>query len=396
MRIAGYQIDFSVNMKSTDVNIKDFKNITLFPGLNSLRFIAAFLVLMHHSETIKAKNGIDNFEWLGLFRNGGNAVVFFFVLSGFLITYLLMRERSKTGTISIRNFYLKRVLRIWPLYFLLVLIGTIALPFAFSVLKIDYDMPYTLSETWFYFVFFLPSLVTFFYGHHFLEPLWSIGVEEVFYLIWAPLIKFSRRNILVLLLGVVFVKAALSLLGIFVFTNELYNYLTLTFSFEAMAIGGLGAWFIYMKGDLINRHFIFKTPVQIFVFSLTVLYLLFHSNIDNEIWRLFFKTPIVSSWVVELLFLYIIICVSSVDHSVVRLRSRFLSYLGEISYGIYMYQMLVIFATIFFLKDTLLAMTFPFNQIVYYLVVFVLIIFVSAVSKVLFEDYFLKLKGKLK
>lgn len=129
---------------------------------------------------------------------------------------------------------------------------------------------------------------------------------------------------------------------------------------------------------------------------MTVLYLLFHSNIDNEIWRLFFKTPIVSSWVVELLFLYIIICVSSVDHSVVRLRSRFLSYLGEISYGIYMYQMLVIFATILFLKDTLLAMTFPFNQIVYYLVVFVLIIFVSAVSKVLFEDYFLKLKGKLK
>ena len=99
----------------------DYKNIKLFPGLNSLRFMAAFLVLMHHSETIKSKHGIVNFDWLGLFKNGGNAVTFFFVLSGFLITYLLLKERHKTATTSIKNFYLKRVLRIWPLYFLLVL-----------------------------------------------------------------------------------------------------------------------------------------------------------------------------------------------------------------------------------------------------------------------------------
>jgi len=55
----------------------DYKNIKLFPGLNSLRFMAAFLVLMHHSETIKSKHGIVNFDWLGLFKNGGNAVTSF-------------------------------------------------------------------------------------------------------------------------------------------------------------------------------------------------------------------------------------------------------------------------------------------------------------------------------
>ena len=52
----------------------DYKNIKLFPGLNSLRFMAAFLVLMHHSETIKSKHGIVNFDWLGLFKNGDNIV----------------------------------------------------------------------------------------------------------------------------------------------------------------------------------------------------------------------------------------------------------------------------------------------------------------------------------
>ena len=105
--------------------IVDFKNISIFNGLNSLRFIAALFVLMHHSETIKRKNGLNNLEWLGLFRNGGNAVTFFFVLSGFLITYLLLKEQDNTGEIKIKTFYLKRILRIWPLYFLIVLIGFI-------------------------------------------------------------------------------------------------------------------------------------------------------------------------------------------------------------------------------------------------------------------------------
>ncbi len=133
--------------------ISDYKNITLFPGLNALRFIAAFLVVLHHGETIKRKYEMDNFEWLELFRNGGYAVTFFFVLSGFLITYLLLKEGERTGTVKVKNFYLKRVLRIWPLYFLLIFIGTLLLPYLFSVFQIDYEMPYNLRQTWFYFLF---------------------------------------------------------------------------------------------------------------------------------------------------------------------------------------------------------------------------------------------------
>src|SRR4029079_18911166 len=112
----------------------------------------------------------------------------------------------KTNNISIRTFYLKRILRIWPLYFLLVFIGTIALPIVFKFLGVAYEMPYTLAQSWFYFVFFLPGLVTFYWGHHFLEPLWSIGVEECFYLLWAPLFKFVKRNILELLFSIIAIK----------------------------------------------------------------------------------------------------------------------------------------------------------------------------------------------
>lgn len=157
-----------------------YKNIAYFKGLNALRFFAASLVVLHHTATIGKKDGLfDLCDW-GLFRNGANAVNFFFVLSGFLITFLLLKEHDQTGTISIKQFYLRRVRRIWPLYFLLIIIGTLLLPLAFGLVGIDYQMPYTLSQTWYYFLFFFPILVLFHYGHHFLEPLWSIGVRKCF------------------------------------------------------------------------------------------------------------------------------------------------------------------------------------------------------------------------
>ena len=373
-----------------------YKNILIFQGLNSLRFIASFLVVLHHSETIKRKNGIENFEWLGLFRNGGNAVTFFFVLSGFLITYLLLKERDKTGSIKVKAFYLKRMLRIWPLYFLLVFIGTMILPFAFKHFNVNYIMPYNLEQTWFYFLFFLPGLVTFFFGHHFLEPLWSIGVEEVFYLIWAPLFKINKNKILLLLISVIVIKSLLSLLGLLIIQNELFNYILNSFQFEAMAIGGLGAYFLYTSTQKISQLFIFKTPIQIILFLIILLYLIFHSNIDNNLWNAIFKTPILSSILIDGLFLYVIICVSIVENSKIKLRNKTLSFLGEISYGIYMYHMLVIFGTTLFLKKYLIQMSSPLTHVVFYSIVAFCTITLSILSKYLFENYFLKLKVRMK
>jgi peptidoglycan/LPS O-acetylase OafA/YrhL len=136
-----------------------YKNISFFEGLNALRFFAALLVVLHHAETLRKDNGLSNFESFGLFRNGGNAVTFFFVLSGFLITYLLLKEDGKSGTISIKGFYLRRVLRIWPLYFLLVILGTLVMPLFVHFFHIDYRMPYTFGQVWYYFVFFLPEIM---------------------------------------------------------------------------------------------------------------------------------------------------------------------------------------------------------------------------------------------
>ncbi len=381
-------------MKSDIQPIADFKNIVKFEGLDALRFIAAVFVVMHHSETIKRKNGIDNFEWLGLFRNGGNAVTFFFVLSGFLITYLLLKESKKTTTIDISNFYLRRILRIWPLYFLLVFIGTVGLPLTFSMFKIDYVMPYDLKATWIYFVLFLPGMVTYLFGHHFLEFLWSIGVEEVFYLIWAPLFKLFKNRVFFLLTMVVLLKTMLSVLGLFLPENSIFNYLLNMFQFEAMAIGGMGSYFIFTRGQSLSKLFIFKPLSRVVFFAITLLYLTFHVNVDNEVWNAVFKTPVLSSLLLDFLFLYVIISVSLFRSNISKFKYKAISSLGEISYGIYMYHMIIVFGSMHFLKKYLTQFNTPWNHIVYYTIVLASTILIAALSKHFFENYFLSLRNK--
>lgn len=372
-----------------------YKNISFFEGLNSLRFFAAFLVVMHHVETIRLKNGLFNLQWLGLFRNGSNAVIFFFVLSGFLITYLLLKESNKTGTVSIKHFYIKRMLRIWPLYFLLVIIGTLLVPEVFGLIGVNYVMPYTFGQTWFYFLFFLPGLVTFFFGHHLLEPLWSIGIEEVFYLIWAPLFKIGKNKILPILLSIIAIKVVLMVMAEFWIKDPLFVYIVDTFRFEAMAIGGLGAYMIFHRKKSLSNMLLYKKYIQLIIYPVLIIYLIFQTNINNIIWLSVFSTPIISGLLVDFLFLYLIIGVSLIDNNIFKFRQKFLSYLGEISYGIYMYHLIIIFAIIQFLKKYLIGLDPILSTILFYSIITLSVIFVASVSKIVFENYFLNLKKKV-
>ncbi len=372
----------------------NYKNISFFEGLNSLRFLAAFLVVLHHAETIRLKYALPNFQHIGLFRNGDNAVTFFFVLSGFLITYLLLKEHTRTNTISIKNFYVKRVLRIWPLYFLLMLVGTVLVPFAFELLHINYEMPYTFGQVWAYFLFFLPGLVTFFFGHHLLEPLWSIGIEEVFYLMWAPLFKFFKKHILTILIAILVIKIILLLLAQYWIQNELIIYLIQIFRFEAMAIGGMGAYFIFHRNAPLSELLIYKKPFQILIYGTLISYLLFFNTINHVVWNAVFQTPIISGLLINCLFLYLIIGVSLVEHNIIKMRSKILNYLGEISYGIYMYHLIIIFGCIQVFKNYLLQLSAPISSLLFYTLVLSLVVVVSVISKKVFEDYFLKFKNR--
>lgn len=375
--------------------MRDYKAISHFKGLNTLRFIAAFLVVIHHAESLRKDHELKHLKDFGLFENGQHAVSFFFVLSGFLITYLLLKEREKRNDISVKQFYLKRVFRIWPLYFLMVIIGAIIQPFFIEWFHIPYKMPYTIGETWYYFLFFVPGMVNFFFGSNLLEPLWSIGVEEIFYLIWAPLFKWLKKHVLKLLLGVIAFKLILIGINSYMYLHPVLSYLIRIHQFEAMAIGGLGAYGVFHYGSRINNLLIYRIPFQVFFYGLILVFILFGATIEWNIWTFLFDHPMVASLIQNGLFLYLIIGVSVVDRNLFTLENRFFSYLGEISYGIYMFHLLILSQVIELLKGVVSGAGIFWESVFYYGVSIPLIIGVCMLSKHTLEAYFEKRKQRV-
>jgi hypothetical protein len=101
-----------------------------FNNLNGIRFLLAFMVIILHTAAIKQHNGLPNYlsDAPYLYVAGEIAVSLFFTLSGFLITYYLLIEKQKTNTIQLKLFYFKRILRIWPLYFLAIILYWLIVP----------------------------------------------------------------------------------------------------------------------------------------------------------------------------------------------------------------------------------------------------------------------------
>src|ERR1043165_7686953 len=185
-----------------------------FPGLNGVRFIAAFLVILDHLELFKSYFQIRSF-WSEAFSShlGQFGVTIFFVLSGYLITYLLLLEKKETG-ISIKRFYIRRILRIWPLYFIIMMLGFFVFPhFAFLDIPTYSPVGDNFLEKFLLFLFFLTNVAfVYFPGVPYANVLWSVAVEEQFYLIWPNVIKKARyvmTALFVCLLLYMFVKGLL-------------------------------------------------------------------------------------------------------------------------------------------------------------------------------------------
>lgn len=368
-----------------------FQHITYFKGLNSLRFFAAFLVLIHHAESLRSAHNLPNLAWFGLFQNGQNAVSFFFVLSGFLITYLLLKEAAVHKDISVKRFYIKRIFRIWPLYFFLIIIGVVIQPYFIEWFNIPYEMPYSLANSWYYFVFFVPGLVTFYFGRNLLEPLWSIGVEEVFYLIWAPMFKWLRKFILQLLLGIVLIKFILLIFSSLGYFSELWKFLIRIHQFDAMAIGGIGAYFIYTQGERLTKSFLYHRISQEIIYFTLLLFL----YVGEQFWDPYFDRYVGLHLLKYMLFLYLIIGVSLVENNIIKVENKVLSYLGKISYGIYMYHLLILTLLIPIFQGFINEISIFRSTIIYYASAIILTIAVAALSNSTFERYFERKKIKL-
>ena len=373
-----------------------YQNVNYFHGLNGLRFFAAYLVVIHHSEHILLKNSIQNLKAYSIFNNGGLAVNFFFVLSGFLITYLLLKEIKLTSNIAVKKFYVRRILRIWPLYYLLVFFGTILIPLFLDTINNPYQMPYEFKDVILYYVFFAPFMVNIIYGHHLIEPLWSIGVEEIFYLMWAPLFNFLKQHILLIISSVILIRILILASYPMLDLSDSIIRIIKMLKFESMAIGGLSAYIIFHRKKPIYQSVIFKKSTQVIMISFIALKLFANQYLTQNFtfFNHLYYTPIVSDLLMTISFSWLIVNTSINKNAIIKFNHKILNSLGEISYGIYMYHMLIIFSIILVFKDTLMSLSFIESTILFHSLIFIGTIIISYLSKKYFEDYFLSMKNK--
>jgi peptidoglycan/LPS O-acetylase OafA/YrhL len=368
--------------------------VKYFPGFNALRFMAALLVIMHHVEQIRQNYGLPNLKMFAWFNNGSLAVNFFFVLSGFLITHLLLAEHDKTGTVSIKQFYLKRLLRIWPLYFLLILIGFVVLPFALPS-SFASKFPYLSWEGLLLYVLFLPNLAKVIWGNHILVPLWSIGVEEQFYLLWAPLVKWFKRYLLWIMLGVWGLIVTVCTFSEQLFDSSLIIAFVKTLNFDQMAVGGLFAWYYHQNKGHLAGSFVFTPWLQIVVWLFVVAkfsmrYVLSEQNVACQF---LFSSPFAVR-IDSVMFAVLILNVGANTNALVKLRAKVLDELGKLSYGMYMYHMIFIYSAVLILKKFETVWPIPLQHCFMYMFVVGITMVVSWCSFHFFEKHIIGLNKR--
>ncbi|MFN4147576.1 MAG: acyltransferase family protein [Runella sp.] len=368
-----------------------------FPNLNGVRFIAAFSVLIHHIEQVKEVFKVPNFYDNHLIKNMGKlGVDLFFVLSGFLITYLLLHEKGRFGRINTRDFYIRRILRIWPLYFLIVLLAFFVFPhiplFVPPNNEISF-MAHNFYERLSLFLLVLPNVGFILYNSPYLAAqTWSIGVEEQFYYLWPWIVKnFNWKRLLITVLvfsGGTFAVFWFyySIIGNTQYANnvpEIVRFFFSQFRILTLMTGGGCAMLVYYRKEAVLKY-LFLPQVQVLVYMVLLICLAtgFHvPSFNLEFYGLFFG--------------FFILNLSSNPRSLVNLEYRWISYLGKISYGIYIYQTAMIVASVHLIHQCVGEglSHWAFNLLLYPLAI-LLTVSVSAISYSYFEKPFLRLKER--
>lgn len=312
-----------------------------FKNFDVLRFVAAYLiVLLHcffgwktffgHPSFISEKMTTPMIDKLELIVNNFSfGVDIFFLISGFLITYLLLSEKETTGRIDILKFYIRRSLRIWPLYFIMILIGPL-LSYFFYEQSPDYLYQFLFAGNFDVIHHGTKSPAT--------DHLWSICIEEHFYLV-CPLVLFLipvnriPQTLLSIILICIAYRAYISS------CSENYGmtlYMHTLSRIDVLAIGSLLGYLFY-QGKI---KFTSPLPVRMIIY--TVFLFIFFNVSYNECGTLFsavmkkyFYVIMVAYWMGNFLF--------NPDARMVFTKPNFIHGFGKMSYGIYMFNPVVIF-----------------------------------------------------
>lgn len=295
-----------------------FRERRFFASLDGLRALAVVAVVWHHT-------GASSFPDRVLLQNGDSGVQLFFAISGFLIATLLLRERERHGRVSLGAFYARRALRIFPLYYA-VLGVYVTLVLAFETrteagAQFLANLPYFVTFTSNYFVANEGRVIFYF--------AWSLAAEEQFYLVWPALQNRVPRGVLLVAL------AGVALLAVLqqnaeqpLFASDALAGVVLARVAAPILLGVLAAHVLH---DARGFHVAWKLLGARAAAPLVALALLVASSSE--------EAPLFATQ--GLLALLVVATVVREDHGLARLLwSRPLTFLGQVSYGIYLLHML--------------------------------------------------------
>jgi peptidoglycan/LPS O-acetylase OafA/YrhL len=311
------------------------KSAFYLPELDVLRAFAFFAVFAKHF----TPNDLETYERHGfshrsahvlasMARTGENGVMLFFCLSSYLITHLLLRELSRRGRVRVGAFYMRRVLRIWPLYLVFTAIAA-SLPLVDPEQNFGWKavLPFLLFGGNWVFALGIPVKTV-------ATPLWSISVEEQFYICWPWVVRRAtpaslKRTVVVLLL----VAAANRVLVVthVIHTNLWNNTFT---QLDSIALGALLALGAGERGASVKRRFRAHFVVLAVLVCVAARYF---KGDDDQPWSLVYY-PLVAVCCAVVLWSVI---GAEIDRSSVAMRV--LLYLGKISYGLYVIHSFAIY-----------------------------------------------------
>ena len=335
--------------------------------MNGIRAVAALTVLFGHMWAPFGDWGVSP-EWHIPWPAG--PVTTFFVISGFLITFLLLNETEMTNDVSIPKFYMRRILRIWPLYYAYLILALIAVAIFHDEIN---------SAGWFY---------TFFSGNisHALSlgiiPLfhfWSLGVEEQYYLWYPWMVKYNKKHLLTAVTLLCVCWFGLKLFAYAVFGKGLFYRILGITQFDCMMIGAMGAIMYYRKTDWFCK--ISGHPVVVVL-----------------AWTLFFSSGLYANHIpspvrnefIAIVSLFVIVA------GLLRkpiLENKVMNYLGQISYGIYVIHPLLLYVFTRLIQPAQF-MSNNMAAVVVFCAISALTIGLASLSYKYFEIPFLRMKDR--
>lgn len=319
-----------------------------FKHLDQWRFIAFFWVFLYHvflyfkpvflSADEQWYFYVLQYVMTMVNESGDIGVNFFFTLSGFLITYLLLFEQEQHQNISIFKFYVRRILRIWPLYFTTILLGYFMLPNVFP------NIYYKGQENIISFALFLANWDIFWNGYpsKVLGVHWSVAIEEQFYLMWPLLLAFLPKR--------AFPWLCLMLIAVSFYYNITSEHIHRKFhslmALNYLSWGALLAYIKYTYPAILKKFEHYKPGLWVFFgISILVIYtykLLFHQmGVHYYSYR-----PFIALY----LALFYVSIIAYASEKSTEANPVF-SYLGQISYGLYLWHMFFIVLFAYFLRD---------------------------------------------